>query len=84
MVVGTAFLARGAGLSMSLGAFLAGVLLSGSGGRHELRADIEPFEGLLPGFSMSVGMAAWPGLLAARLRLCLKLRQGEPPWTGFP
>jgi monovalent cation:proton antiporter-2 (CPA2) family protein len=66
VVVGTAFLARGAGLSMSLGAFLAGVLLSGSEYRHELQADIEPFEGLLLGFFfMSVGMAAQLGLLAA-------------------
>ena len=66
VVVGTAFLASSAGLSMSLGAFLAGVLLSGSEYRHELQADIEPFEGLLLGFFfMSVGMAAQLGLLAA-------------------
>ena len=65
VVVGTAFLAASAGLSMSLGAFLAGVLLSGSEYRHELQADIEPFEGLLLGFFfMSVGMAAQLGLLA--------------------
>ncbi len=50
IVVGTAALAREAGLSMSLGAFLAGVLLSSSEYRHELQADIEPFEGLLLGF----------------------------------
>ncbi|MGI4978152.1 MAG: monovalent cation:proton antiporter-2 (CPA2) family protein [Janthinobacterium lividum] len=66
VVVGTAFLASSAGLSMSLGAFLAGVLLSNSEYRHELQADIEPFEGLLLGFFfMSVGMAARLGLLAA-------------------
>ncbi|MGI3776304.1 MAG: monovalent cation:proton antiporter-2 (CPA2) family protein [Janthinobacterium lividum] len=66
VVVGTAFLASSAGLSMSLGAFLAGVLLSNSEYRHELQADIEPFEGLLLGFFfMSVGMAAQLGLLAA-------------------
>jgi monovalent cation:proton antiporter-2 (CPA2) family protein len=58
-VVGTAALAHGAGLSSSLGAFLAGVLLSDSEYRHELQADIEPFEGLLLGFFfMSVGMSA--------------------------
>lgn len=58
-VVGTAALADAAGLSMSLGAFLAGVLLSDSEYRHELQADIEPFEGLLLGFFfMSVGMSA--------------------------
>jgi monovalent cation:proton antiporter-2 (CPA2) family protein len=58
-VVGTAALANAAGLSMSLGAFMAGVLLSESEYRHELRADIEPFEGLLLGFFfISVGMSA--------------------------
>ena len=66
IVVGTAFLADQAGLSMSLGAFLAGVLLSGSEYRHELQADIEPFEGLLLGFFfMSVGMEAQLGLIVA-------------------
>ena len=58
-VVGTAALAHAAGLSMSLGAFMAGVLLSESEYRHELRADIEPFEGILLGFFfISVGMSA--------------------------
>ena len=50
IVVGTAFLAEEAGLSASLGAFMAGVLLSESPYRHELEADIAPFEGLLLGF----------------------------------
>ena len=72
IVVGTAFLADKAGLSMSLGAFLAGVLLSGSEYRHELQADIEPFEGLLLGFFfMSVGMEAQLGLIAAEPGLIL-------------
>jgi monovalent cation:proton antiporter-2 (CPA2) family protein len=63
-VVGTAALADAAGLSMSLGAFMAGVLLSGSEYRHELQADIKPFEGLLLGFFfISVGMAANLGLV---------------------
>lgn len=63
LVVGTAALADWAGLSMSLGAFMAGVLLSESEYRHELQADIEPFEGLLLGFFfISVGMAANLGL----------------------
>jgi CPA2 family monovalent cation:H+ antiporter-2/glutathione-regulated potassium-efflux system protein KefB len=73
IVVGTALLASTAGLSPSLGAFMAGVLLSESEYRHELQADIEPFEGLLLGFFfISVGMSAdlglalrHPGLLAA-------------------
>ncbi|HNJ84497.1 MAG TPA: MFS transporter, partial [Piscinibacter sp.] len=47
---GAAFIASAAGLSMSLGAFMAGVLLSQSEYRHELEADIGPFEGLLLGF----------------------------------
>jgi CPA2 family monovalent cation:H+ antiporter-2/glutathione-regulated potassium-efflux system protein KefB len=64
VVVGTAALAHWAGLSMSLGAFMAGVLLSDSEYRHELQADIEPFEGLLLGFFfLSVGMSADLGVL---------------------
>ncbi len=71
IVVGTAFLAEEARLSASLGAFMAGVLLSDSPYRHELEADIAPFEGLLLGFFfISVGMSAdlslaadHPGLL---------------------
>jgi Kef-type K+ transport system membrane component KefB len=46
------------GLSMALGAFVAGVLLSESSFRHQLEADIEPFRGLLLGlFFLGVGMA---------------------------
>ncbi len=67
IVAGTATLADAAGLSMSLGAFMAGVLLSESEYRHELRANIEPFEGLLLGFFfISIGLSADLGLLAAR------------------
>ncbi|MEO7726903.1 MAG: monovalent cation:proton antiporter-2 (CPA2) family protein [Burkholderiales bacterium] len=59
MVVGSALIMEKIGLSMSLGAFLAGVLLADSEFRHELEADIEPFKGLLLGlFFMSVGMSA--------------------------
>ena len=57
LVAGTALVMEGVGLSMSLGAFLAGVLLADSEYRHELQADIEPFKGLLLGlFFMAVGM----------------------------
>ena len=57
---------------MSLGAFMAGVLLSSSEYRHELKADIEPFEGLLLGFFfMSVGMQAQLGLIWAEPGLIL-------------
>jgi monovalent cation:proton antiporter-2 (CPA2) family protein len=66
LVVGAALLMTWIGLSMSLGAFLAGVLLADSEFRHELEADIEPFKGLLLGlFFMAVGMSANLGLLAA-------------------
>ena len=59
IVVGAATLATLGGLSPSLGAFMAGVLLSESEYRHELEADIAPFEGLLLGFFfISVGMSA--------------------------
>ena len=58
VVLGTAMLMQSAGMSMALGAFLAGLLLSESHFRHELEADIEPFRGLLMGlFFMSVGMS---------------------------
>ncbi|HEY3846161.1 MAG TPA: monovalent cation:proton antiporter-2 (CPA2) family protein [Acetobacteraceae bacterium] len=66
IVAGAALLASAAGLSPSLGAFMAGVLLSGSEYRHELEADIAPFEGLLLGFFfISVGMSADLGLAGA-------------------
>ena len=58
IVVGAAAIAGGAGLPLSLGAFAAGVVLAEFEYRHELQADIEPFEGLLLGFFfMSVGMS---------------------------
>jgi monovalent cation:proton antiporter-2 (CPA2) family protein len=65
IVVGAAALAGGAGLPLSLGAFAAGVVLAESEYRHELQADIEPFEGLLLGFFfMSVGMSTDIALVA--------------------
>ncbi len=58
VVVGTATLMSAIGLSMALGAFLAGVVLADSEFRHQLEADIEPFRGLLLGlFFIAVGMA---------------------------
>ena len=58
VVVGTAWLMQKAGLSMGLGAFLAGLLLADSEFRHELEAQIEPFKGLLLGlFFIAVGMS---------------------------
>jgi glutathione-regulated potassium-efflux system ancillary protein KefC/glutathione-regulated potassium-efflux system protein KefB len=64
VVIGTALLFGTAGMSMALGAFVAGLLLADSEYRHELEADIEPFKGLLLGlFFMSVGMSANLGVL---------------------
>ncbi len=58
VVIGTAWLMEQVGLSMGLGAFLAGVLLADSEYRHELEAHIEPFKGLLLGlFFIAVGMS---------------------------
>lgn len=64
VVIGTAWLMELAGISMALGAFLAGLLLADSEYRHELESQIEPFKGLLLGlFFISVGMSADIGLL---------------------
>ena len=53
------------GISMALGAFIAGMLLADSEYRHEIEADIEPFKGLLLGlFFMAVGMSVNFGLIA--------------------
>lgn len=58
VVLGAAMRMEQVGLSMAMGAFLAGVLLAESNFRHQLEADIEPFRGLLLGlFFMSVGMS---------------------------
>ncbi|MEQ8234316.1 MAG: monovalent cation:proton antiporter-2 (CPA2) family protein [Gammaproteobacteria bacterium] len=67
VVVATTVLMEAVGLSATLGAFLAGVLLADSEYRHELEARLHPFEGLLLGlFFISVGMSADLGLLAAQ------------------
>ncbi len=70
VVIGTAWLMELVGVSMALGAFLAGLLLADSEYRHELEAQIEPFKGLLLGlFFISVGMGANLSLL------------GSEPWV---
>lgn len=79
LVLGTAALMQLVGLSMALGAFLAGVLLAESEYRRELETDLEPFKGLLLGlFFIAVGMgldlkavAAQPGFVAAVLAALL-------------
>jgi glutathione-regulated potassium-efflux system ancillary protein KefC/glutathione-regulated potassium-efflux system protein KefB len=64
VVVATGLLFSAVGMSMALGAFVAGLLLAESEYRHELEADIEPFKGLLLGlFFVSVGMTANLGAL---------------------
>lgn len=74
VVLGAAALMELAGLSMAMGAFLAGLMLADSSFRHELEADIEPFRGLLFGlFFIAVGMAinvdnflySWPRIALA-------------------
>lgn len=66
VVLGAALFMQWGGLSMAMGAFLAGVLLSESSFRHQLEADVEPFRGILLGlFFMSVGMAFDLSVVAA-------------------
>lgn len=65
VVLGSALLMQVGGLSMAMGAFLAGVLLSESTFRHQIEADIEPFRGVLLGlFFLSVGMSLDLGVVA--------------------
>ncbi len=72
VVLGAAELMSKVGMSMALGAFLAGLLLAESDFRHELEADIEPFRGLLLGlFFMSVGMGIDGKLVVENLLLVL-------------
>ncbi|MFA9438837.1 monovalent cation:proton antiporter-2 (CPA2) family protein [Uliginosibacterium sp. sgz301328] len=67
VVVGVTLLMEYAGLTASLGAFLAGMLLADSEYRHELEADIEPFKGLFLGlFFIAIGMSANVGLLLSQ------------------
>ncbi|MGE0874809.1 MAG: monovalent cation:proton antiporter-2 (CPA2) family protein [Burkholderiales bacterium] len=66
VVLGAALLLQLGGLSMAMGAFLAGVLLSESTFRHQLEADVEPFRGILLGlFFISVGMSLDLSVFAA-------------------
>jgi glutathione-regulated potassium-efflux system ancillary protein KefC len=82
LVVATAALMQSVGLSMALGAFLAGVLLAESEYRRELETDIEPFKGLLLGlFFIAVGMSidfavvwAQPGQVIAVVFVFLTLK----------
>ncbi|MDB4977293.1 MAG: Glutathione-regulated potassium-efflux system protein KefC [Myxococcaceae bacterium] len=77
LVLGIAQVMALAGLSMALGAFLAGVLLAGSEYRRALETDIEPFKGLLMGlFFIAVGMSIDFGLLAEKPLMVLLVLTG--------
>src|SRR5688572_30715372 len=70
VVLGAALTMQVSGLSMAMGAFLAGVLLSESSFRHQLEADVEPFRGVLLGlFFLAVGMSLDLAVVAANWRL---------------
>jgi glutathione-regulated potassium-efflux system protein KefB len=80
VVLGAALLMEAVGLSMAMGTFLAGVMLSGSSYRHQVEADVEPFKGLLMGlFFLAVGMSLdirvvverWPLLIGLLLAFAL-------------
>ncbi len=79
-VLSSAYFLSLAGLSMALGAFLAGLVLSGSAFRHQVEADLRPIKGLLLGlFFIYIGLsldldiilAAWPQILGLALALLL-------------
>jgi glutathione-regulated potassium-efflux system protein KefB len=83
VVIGTAWLMSLVGVSMALGAFLAGMLLADSEYRHELESQIEPFKGLLLGlFFISVGMGANIALLFSMPGLVLVVLHW--PAGGWP
>ncbi len=70
VVLGSALAMQLGGLSMAMGAFLAGVLLSESTFRHQLEADIEPFRGVLLGlFFLAVGMSLDLRIVAANWQM---------------
>ncbi|MGI9417412.1 MAG: monovalent cation:proton antiporter-2 (CPA2) family protein [Geminicoccaceae bacterium] len=76
-VVGVALLMEFAGLSAGLGAFLAGLLLADSEYRHQLEAEIAPFESLLLGiFFVAVGMSLDLGLVVSKPLVILALTLG--------
>lgn len=94
-VVGVSLVMMKAGLSPSLGAFLAGALLAESSYRHQLEADIQPFEGLLLGmFFTAVGMTlnlelvlTEPGIIAGLVVLLVGIKiavlYGLGVWQGL-
>lgn len=74
VVLGAALLMDVVGLSMAMGAFLAGVMLSSSSYRHQIESDVEPFRGLLMGlFFLAVGMSLDLAIVAADWQLLLAM-----------
>ncbi len=74
VVLAAALLMEVAGLSMAMGAFLAGVMLSNSSYRHQIESDVEPFRGLLMGlFFLAVGMSLNLSVVALEWKLLLGL-----------
>lgn len=74
VVLCAALLMELVGLSMAMGAFLAGMMLSGSSYRHQIESDIEPFRGLLMGlFFLAVGMSLDLSIVAAEWQLLLAM-----------
>ena len=80
IVLGTAMTFQNVGLSMGLGAFIAGIMLANSSFRHQLEADVQPFKNLLLGlFFISIGMSLdlnlffqnWWGVLLAAIGLLI-------------
>ncbi len=77
IVLGVALLMQTAGLSMGLGAFVAGIVLANSSFRHQLETDIEPFKGILLGlFFIAVGMSLDLGLLVEKPLLIIAAAVG--------
>ncbi|MHC3031247.1 monovalent cation:proton antiporter-2 (CPA2) family protein [Acinetobacter nosocomialis] len=73
VVLGAALLMQVSGLTMAMGAFLAGVLLSESTFRHQIEADIEPFRGILLGlFFLGVGMSLDLSVVAQNWQLIVR------------
>lgn len=72
LVLGISWMMELVGLSLAMGAFVAGVMLANSEYRHQIEADVLPFRGLLLGlFFMSVGMSLNPGTVADNLAVVL-------------
>ncbi|MGF1639813.1 MAG: cation:proton antiporter [Rhodospirillales bacterium] len=77
LVLGTGWATEYAGLSMALGAFLAGIMVADTEFRHQIRADIEPFRGLLLGlFFITIGMGLDIGYALQRTEILLLIVVG--------